>query len=510
MEVKPEIITSNRVYSDITNPKSGIMVSADNTYNWIRLSNDGSNPEIHGQLDTGKRAKYNPVSLGNGYFGVGKWIFKYGESKRICKFQKLIHANTDGAFITRFHENGNLVHITINGLNQNYFGDKSNEIVIRIYELDMVNRTARCISKKLIILPADQKIYDYQYSVSNAIYYKDHLIVKTYNFIEGKYLSIYTLINTITAERTDGLSPNSPVVDYNNHINIYLGKKSSTKISFIDNTGSLGLFYGEYYRGTYKEEDDDCEPPVKLHGIIDVEDGKFELKKVEIDDYYPKRLIIEKAFGVRDGNFAASSAYLCADNILQVNRVLYNGMRHVRSMPPNYKPTINDEVLIYVPTCTVLPIVGYKKHKDVTIRSLLRSPDGAYLALAVEATDFAVKRLQICVINTTSGEVDHFMITDITSDDIKSYIKLLYFTDGNTGIVYNIIRDYEFNECNTIVNKSMSVHYLKSMSVHYQPIFKARLACLAIKLNQLADNLLPSDVMFHVAEHVELHRKSAI
>jgi len=147
---------------------------------------------------------------------------------------------------------------------------------------------------------------------------------------------------------------------------------------------------------------------------------------------------------------------------------------------PGYKPTAADEVIVYAPTATVLPIRGSDKDKDITITDSLVSADGNINVMLVTAKDGFDTRLQICALNLQTGKADCATIAMFSHYDHQVSARLHGFVHGNKSVVYSHTNADGID------------------SLVKQPIFNGVLDCIALELFGTLGGALPLEVVRHI------------
>jgi hypothetical protein len=106
-----------------------------------------------------------------------------------------------------------------------------------------------------------------------------------------------------------------------------------------------------------------------------------------------------------------------------------------------------------------VPIVGPKLNKNIVIRGVLTSCDGAYMAVMVSVQNMHNPH-QLTIIDLKTGKTEHYFVSSMDAPSIVGY------SQGNRAIVYNA----------TVKGIPQVVQ---------QPIFRARLDQMSVRLRTL-------------------------
>ena len=312
-------------------------------------------------------------------------------------------------------------------------------------------------------------------SIGAVAFWKNHLVVSNRN-------SPWSVIDCMTGVVVNSYQPDADAD----------AETPSFELKFINHGTQLAVYYGnnnEYYDEVSECDETESEPVVRLLATLDIVDGNL----VETNDFILQRYecadIIARAFGKRCRTdilylhfiyMPNIPHFIYMPNILHLNRTMRSIMKYVNSSVLGYKPTENDEVLVYIPTSTILPIRGSNVHKDITILDSMVSDDGNYMVMLVTARDSHDTRLQICALNLQTGKADCATIALFSHYDHQVSARLHGFLKGNRAIVYSRTNA---DGIDTLVK---------------QPIFNGVLDCIAAELFGTLDGVLPLEIVRHI------------
>lgn len=452
------------------------------------------------------------ASIGNGYFGIGRQIFKFGNPDAVCVLPMDIKSGNisrSGGSITRVlsvdEASGsvNIMHVMVcepdymrvmpqadyehedfehedfeqedfehedfehNDFEQEDFEHKDFEHEdYAVYEGSIVishfkaTSDGACTLATKLVCQLENDI-----SIGTVAFWKNHLVVSNWD-------SPWSVVDCMTGVVVDKYHPPNDV-----------DENPSFDLKIINHGTQLSVYYGnvhEYYDETSECDESEREPVVRLLATLDIVDGKL----VETNDFILQRDecsdIISRAFGKRCRSRILNSNFVYMPDILHLNRTMRHMMKYVNSSVLGYKPTENDEVLVYIPTATILPIRGSDVQKDITILDSMVSDDGNYMVMLVTARDSHDTRLQICALNMQTGKADCATIALFSHYDHQITARLHGFINGNKAIVYSRTNA---DGIDTVVK---------------QPIFNGVLDCIAEELFGTLDGALPLEIVRHI------------
>lgn len=450
----------------------GIMAK-DSYFTCVKIDTDNE-LKVLCTLNT-EHGNLGPVaSIGNGYFGIGRQIFKFGIEKAVCTLPKdcdnsSIKSGTSDITVTRViscNEDGTLtvMHATANCPAYMHVVADSEEpsanVTMHIFN---VTADSQCIpvGKHKYCLEVDS-------FWCRVTFWKNHLIISS----AGQE---WPVVDCMTCVVVDKYHPPEDDVD----------QIPSFNLKTINHGTQLAVYYGnshEYYDESSECDDTESEPVVRLLVTLDIVDGKL----VEMDYFIIQRDdrddIISRAFGKRTMTNYLYRDFICMPDILHLNRTMRSMMKHVNASVPGHKPTVNDEVLVYIPTATILPIRGSDVHKDITIIDSLVSTCGTYMVMIVTARDSHDTRLQICALNVQTGQADCATVALFYHYEHQVSARLQGFVSGNKAVLYSRTNA---DGIETVVK---------------QPIFNGVLDCKAEELFNKLNGTLPLEVTRHIVD----------
>jgi len=446
---------------------AGIMAKG-SSFTCVEMDSDNNGLKVLCTLNTDNGNTGPVIAIGNGYFGIGRQIFKFGVTDAVC----VLGVDIKKTSITRIVRNTDGMDIIVHAsmCEPDYSEDESqdedpqsgidydyeNGIVIRHFRLDGALIAEMFCEQTNGVM------------ISKMVFWKNHIVVSTY---EGPWIAIDILSGKVS--RT-----------YQPQAHGY--ENSSFKLEVIDDGKKMAVFYGnnwEYYDESQECDEVESEPVVRLLAMLDIaDDGKLvETGRPSLSEGECTR-IVKKAFNI-SGRYRMGysvSQFLYMPDFLHLNRSMRGGIRYVNTSVLGYQPTDKDEVLIHVPTRTVLPILGSDKHKDITIHDSKVSANGNYMALLVSAKDGFDTRLQICTLNLRNGKAENATIECFGHYDHHIKAKLHGFVSGNKAIMYSRTNA---DGIDTLV---------------MQPIFNGVLDCKAADLFRTFDGALPLEIVRHI------------
>ena len=417
----------------LSNGSMGIMDTASG-FAFAELDSDNGLRVLDGILNVESRD--TPVSIGHGFYRVGRQIAKSGKMDAIFEIPEFVQLN---GFGTRMWYRETIAAV-------------SDSVVMHVLTADTT-----CWLIPDLIIRSYAVVEDGKVTMTEKTA-KLYLSSFTYAYLHGGYLILNTCntcslvdYNTVTVIDTVDI-PSHPIPDI-------FGK--SEQLNFFD-TGcisegrQLGVFFKSNSHVT------------ELVFRADIVDGKLAFVHLS----YGTRSICNaalKTFGAVNKMHVASTAYQVAKGIVHVNSP------HQKTFSGFGQPS--DEFLFYVPTQTVLPIVGPKLKKDIELLGMLLSSDGVFVAVLVMVHN-CTNQYQLTVINTQTNNTEHFFV------EASQRPVLACFTPGNKAIAYTV------DACRT-------------PQVVQQPIFKTRLDALAVKLHGLMFEQLPLEIVMNIADFVD-------
>ena len=429
------------------------------TFTCVEMDSDNGLNELNElcSLNTDIGNKGPVTAIGNGYFRIGSQIFKFGVADAVCK----LPMDIEEPGVTRLIQGADSVIIHASACIPDYARDEDyvyeGSVVIRHFNLDgtqVLKLTCQLANEDMI---------------SNMVFWKNHIVVST---CEGPW----SVIDCMTGNVTHSYKPVA-----HEHGNM------SFSLKVIDHGRQLAVFYGEtreYYDESQECDEIDCEPVVRLLATLDIVDGKLvETGRPNNSDAVCS-LVVEKAFNIK-GRYRrgfSSTRFVCMPDILHMNRTMFPMMKCVNTsvLGYNFIPTENDEVLVYMPTCTVLPIRGSDKHKDITIIDSMVSADGNFMVMLVTAQDGFDTRLQICALNLRTGNAENATVARFGHYDHQVTAKLHGFVYENKAVMYSRTNADDID------------------SLVKQPIFNGVLDCKADELFRKFGATLPLEIVRHI------------
>ena len=375
-----------------------------------------------------------PVSIGHGFYCIGRQIFKFGKTDALFEipdethldgfgmriwYQKIIQAISDTEVI-HVRTTGSLMCFTLP------------DLIIRIYAVDEAGVVT--VTEKTAKLSLS--------SMMTLCIYQGYLVL-----VNDFYDCLLVDYRTGTVVDRQDL-PRHPRVQRNG---------VSLNLCFIDNGRKLGVFFKDNAKVN------------ELAFQFDIVDGKIALTRLE---YCADRIyrVARKTFSSVTRRNVICTAY----------QTVVQGLVHVnsstKSINGRLEPT-DEEFLIYVPTQTVLPIVGPKLNKNIVIRGVLTSCNGAYMAVMVSLQNMH-NHHQLCIIDLKTGKTEHYFVNSMDVPSIVGY------SQGNQAIIYNA-----------------TVKCIPQ--VIQQPIFKERLNAMAVRLHALLFEQLPLEVVMNITDFVD-------
>ncbi len=441
------------------------------------------------------------TSIGNGYFGIGRQIFKFGNPDAICVLPMDIKSgdtSRSGGSITRVlsvdEVSGavNIMHVMVcepdymrvmpyadseqedhehedheheDHEHEDHEHEDHEHEDREVYEGSIVISHFEATSEGTCTLSTKQVCQlENDSSIGAVAFWKNHLVVSNRN-------SPWSVIDCMTGVVVNSYQPDADA------------ETPSFELKFINHGTQLAVYYGnnnEYYDEVSECDETESEPVVRLLATLDIVDGNL----VETNEFILQRYecadIIARAFGKRCRTDILYLHFIYMPNILHLNRTMRSMMKYVNSSVLGYKPTENDEVLVYIPTSTILPIRGSNVHKDITILDSMVSDDGNYMVMLVTARDSHDTRLQICALNLQTGKADCATIALFSHYDHQVSARLHGFLKGNRAIVYSRTNA---DGIDTLVK---------------QPIFNGVLDCIAVELFGTLDGVLPLEIVRHI------------
>lgn len=449
-------------------------------------------------LDTTANTSEPVVSIGNGYFGIGNRLFEFGMEQPVCELEANI-INSKKQFI-RSIDACTFAHIIV----------KDSDFV-EDSQISLTNDSS--ISS---YLPTDKWEYwedDFDYNTSsNGFISSVKIVVQTYYL--DKSTKLLSLIDDQTYDLTSHfvdhyyiydiivfkdyliLSSGSPAYLFDwrtgkilDRILVPCNNEVSSVLRYDARENRLGLYQGNvHYRSHI--EDYEYEPVTKLVRIIDVVDGKFVLSAL---DNSTRKQIVKTTFKASDHDLTHLDSFFCKKDILIINsNTLFNLFSSISPEPASMVFAIKDEALIYTPTCTIIPTIGYRSNKRIEIKSTLVSEDGQFLAILTDSYWRDNNNvLQISVIQTATGKTEQFVVSEQFDmneyEDTKPRITLEYFSSNNSALVYSL--------------RTITGSVLIS-----QPIFNSRLRAESVILYNLMFQQLPLEVVYQITEFMEPFR----
>lgn len=403
------------------------------TFNYVKL--DNGLMALEGALNVGQ-ADGRLKSIGHGFYGFGNKIFKFGKTNAIFEIASYIQEGAPRHFpgysaMTAAVSDTQVINVLTSSFLE---GSKIPDLIIRMYEVDDAENVTMT-----------EKTAKLNLSVGTDVYFHNGYIV-LYDSFDGCFL-----VDCRTANVLEQLSlPQHP----------HGVSGCWPELGFFDNGRHLGVFFRDNITGVKK-----------LVYQVNIVEGKFEFVHLS----YDANLICRgarKAFG--NANRVNIKGSICQ---------IENGLMHVNA--PAEELLINDgrndEFLFYYPTRSVLPIVGPRLDKDISVHGMLVSNDDAFVAVLVTVN--STRTHQLSIINTQSRGIEHFFINSTSTP------ALCCFSTENTAIVYT-----------SVVGGTLLVVQ--------QPIFRARLDALAVKLHGLMFGQLPLEIVMSIADYVDHdHRK---
>ncbi len=400
------------------------------------------------------------IAIGSGYFGIGRQIFKFGIEEAVCTLPMDIEEKdvirvidcTDSADTIIMHASLCEPVNTFAWLDAVH---KAN-VVIQHFKLD-----GTCVAK--LVCCVDRKIT----GAPHMVFWKNHIVVSNWN-------GHWSVIDCMTGQVTCTYQPQAP--DYEN---------PSFSLTVINHGRQMAVHFGEtreYYDESQECDEVECEPVVRLLATLDIMDGLLvETLSTDLQDVELAH-VVKQAFDIT-GRYRVNynrEHFIYMPDILHSNRIMRQMMRHVNSSKPNSKPKPDDEVLIHLPTSTILPIRGSDLHKDITIIDSQVSTCGTYTVMLVTARDSHDTRLQICALNMQTGKADCATIALFSHYDHQVTARLHGFINGNKAVMYSRTNA---DGIETVVK---------------QPIFNGVLDCKAEELFNTLDGTLPLEVTRHI------------
>ncbi len=376
----------------------------------------------------------SPESLGHGFYRFGRQIFKFGKTDLQFVIPDEIHRDGFGCRIwyqeiIQAISDTEVIHVRATGSLSNF---TLPDLIIRIYAVDEAG--AVTVTEKTAKLGLSS-------GMTLCIHRGYLVLVKDFDNC--------LLVDYRTCEIADSMDlPRNPRVQTNG---------GRLNIGFFDNGKNLGVFFMDNAKVN------------ELVFQLDVVDGKITLTRLAYSADMICR-VARKVFGSVNRFNVVCTAY----------QTVEQGLVHVNSpkMPiMGRRDTAEEEFLIYVPTQTVLPIVGPKLNKSIIIRGVLTSCDGAYMAVMVTVQTMRNPH-QLTIIDLKTGKTEHYIVS------AQGCPSIVGFSQGNHAIIYNAT--------------------VKGIpQVIQQPIFRARLDQMSVRLRTLMFEQLPLEVVMNITDFVD-------
>lgn len=408
------------------------------------------------------------VAIGNGYFGIGRQIFKFGNPDAVCALPMDIKSGdtcNSGSNITRVLSvdvasgSVNIMHVIVCKPDYTRTDNRDDSIVISHFK---VTSDGTCtLATKLVC-----QLENYR-SLGTVTFWKNHLVF-------SNWYSSWSVIDCMTGVVVNTYRP-------------WVGLYHTTPLyilSSINHGTQLAVFYGnnhDYYDESQECEETDSEPIVRFMATLDIVNGKLvETQRINYAHDAFKDTI-RKAFGLTRNQRVPYNYFIYMPDILHLNRTMrQGGIQFVNNSIREFKPKLDDEVLVYAPTATILPIRGSDLHKDITILDSMVSDDGNYMVMLVTAQDSHDTRLQICALNMQTGKADCATIALFSYYDHQVTARLHGFINGNKAIVYSRTNADGIDK------------------LIMQPVFNGVLDCIAVDLFNTLDGALPLEIVRHI------------
>lgn len=372
------------------------------------------------------------VSIGYGFCRFGRQIFKFGTEKVACEIPDEIHRDGFGCRI-RYQEliqaisDTEVIHVRTADLTCWTLPD----LIIRIYAIDgagevtMTEKTAKLHMSSMATLRIHQ---------GYLVIFKD--------------TDRCLLVDYRSATAVDMLCILPNALEQTN--------RGMLNIDCFDNGQKLGVFSMDNAKVN------------ELVYQLDIVEGKFAMTKLVYNKVVVCRATM-KVFGAVNRFNVACTAYKVAPGLIHVNSPKKPIMGR--------RDPSEEEFLIYVPTQTVLPIVGPKLNKNFIIRGVLTSRDGAYMAVMVTVQTMRNPH-QLTIIDLKTGKTEHYFVNSMDAPSIVGFLQ------GNQAIIYNAT--------------------VKGIpQVIQQPIFRARLDQMSVRLRTLMFEQLPLEVVMNITDFVD-------
>lgn len=417
----------------LSNGSKGIMSTASG-FAFAELDSDNGLRVLDGILNVESRD--TPVSIGHGFYRFGRQIVKTGKMDTIFEIPEFVQLN---GFGTRIWYTETIAAVSdalvMHVLTADTTCWKLPDLIIRSYAVDEDGKVT--MTEKTAKLNLS--------SFTNAYLHGGFLILHIDDRCVLVDCETATVIDTVPV-------PRYPQPQY-------FGM--TMQIKFIDNgcnseDRQLGVFF---HNNSHVKE---------LVYQVDIVDGKLGFVQLGID-----KLIIYRAarkfFGAVNKLNISCTTYQVAKGIVHVNSPY-------QDIVGRYNPA-DEEFLLYIPTQTVLPIVGPKLEKDIELLGMLMSGDGVFVAVLTMVHN-CINQYQLTVINTQTEKTEHFFV------ESSQRPVLACFTPGNSAILY-------------------TGYSMGTPRVVQQPIFKTRLDALAVRLHGLMFEQLPLEIVMNIADFVD-------
>ena len=403
--------TNEDSHDSVMEAGCGIMAKGD-TFTCVKMEDSENEFKVLCTLNTDKGNLGPVTSIGNRYFRIGSQIFMFGTPDAVFSLPR----NYSKRNVTRFIQDSNnesesiIMHASVCEPRYTRHSDYVYEgsVVIQHFKLN-----GHLAAKKVLKLENED-------TFSTIVFWKNHLVVSNWN-------GPWAVISCMTGVVSSYYQPTVP------------GDQVWYSLKIINHGRELAIFYGKTKR--FYDESQECneteyEPTVRLLATFDI------VNRMLVETYRPaltnaeSESIIRKAFNISTSGRIWNEVFMYMPNILNMNRTMHRVMDDTCSVP-GYMPTKDDEVLVYIPTCTVLPIRGSNKYKDITIIDSMVSANETYMVMLVTAKDGFDTRLQICSINLLNGRADNSTIACFGNFDTPVNAKLHGFISGNKAIMYS-------------------------------------------------------------------------
>jgi len=402
------------------------------------------------------------LAIGQGHFGIGKEIFRFGDPGPVCTARAPVVSSTQGSLITRMLPTGEVLEIVHESLGMISPHAESRVIMCRMYSV---------VEGKL---EQTSETYTRLVGMNLGMYYLKGYIVMECDF------NAYKLIDLMRGQHVD--------TEF---------RPDMSQLRFMDSCTKLGVFTHPPPVFDY-DYDDYPEVYQTLCGTLDILDGKFTFSECDIRqaDLIDR---VKLAYGIPPATTVMwSDCKYVTDTIMVVNfRLNCCISAPGNNATPGGHPdcvlhsTKHTDTygLIYMPTNTVIrlrdrPTFGKVLSNTPEVISMHYSHDRRYLAVVVkskEASAIPTSNYRVIVIDTVTGKYDTVFSVKVGCANIADAIPTILAVQAEP--------------------EPSVIFKLYSFTLN-QPIFKARTDAIATKLHEQARGTMPMEIMLKIVDYL--------